>query len=152
MKRYFLILLVFIAFTAKSQIRPSDSLFLWVDFKQDKILISIPDQYINYRTQWPDLPKHVSVNQTLMLVPDLPAKDKLITILTKELNSFNLSADHEDQLKYLGNLVLLLFYSNNDLSYITQNYLQQLTFLTQKSSVKNEAVLVQKWIEMNNFK
>ncbi|MGE5318219.1 MAG: hypothetical protein ACM3ME_09500 [Chloroflexota bacterium] len=146
MKRYFLILLVFIAFSAKSQIRPSDSLYLWVDFREDKILINIPDQYINYRTQWPALPKHVRVNQTLMMVPDLPEKERLISILTDELNSHNQSTDHNEQLKYLGNLVLLLFYSNNDTSYLTQNYM--LDLLTKNSSVKNEALLVKKWVEM----
>jgi hypothetical protein len=80
------------------------------------------------------------------MVPDLPEKERLISILTDELNSHNQSTDHNEQLKYLGNLVLLLFYSNNDTSYLTQNYM--LDLLTKNSSVKNEALLVKKWVEM----
>lgn len=87
-----------------------------------------------------------------MLVPDLPVKDKLITILTKELNSFNLSADHEDQLKYLGQLVLLLFYTNNDLPYLSTDYNARLDHLVKDSSVTKEAGLVKKWIEMIHAK
>ncbi|MFA6951036.1 MAG: hypothetical protein WCQ70_10150 [Lentimicrobiaceae bacterium] len=148
MKRFIPILICFfLAVSAKSQIRPSDSLYLWVDFKEDKILIHIPDQYINYRTQWPALPKYVRVNETLMLVPNLPEKPKLLSILTDELNASNPSSKDE-QLKYLCKLVLLLLYSDNDLNYFAEKYQQELDRLTQKSLVKSEVALVKKWVEM----
>lgn len=148
MKRFLtLLVFIFVGLTAKSQIRPSDSLYLWVDFGEDLILISIPDQYINYRTQWPALPQHVRVNKTLMLVPDLPRKDKLLTMLTNELNSATLS-NKDEQLKYLGKLVLLLFYGNNDLRYFTEKYQYELKKFTENSLVKKEAALVRKWVQM----
>lgn len=140
--------LIIVALTAKSQIRPSDSLYLWVDFREDKILISIPEQYINYRTQCPELPKHVRVNEVLMLVPNLPEKGTLLSILAEDLHSYNNSSDKDDQLKFLGQLVLLLFYSNNDLSIVPDDAMKKLNDLNNNSAVRNEAAMVVKWVGM----
>ncbi len=143
-------LLIFIlsANFTSAQTRPTDSLFVWVSFSEDKILIDIPESYMNYRTVLPAIPKHVRIRELNIFVPKLPAKETLLSNLKKELLITGNPKTKDDQLKYLGKVVLLLFYSNNDLTSIPDESLKALKALSQESQVKKEAVLVKKWIDM----
>ena len=149
MKRFIPILICFfLAVSAKSQIRPSDSLYLWVTFSEDKILIDIPDRYITYRSLPTSLPKHVRIREINVFVPELRDKATLLSLLKSELQADIDPKTKDNQLKYLGKLVLLLYYSNNDISYIPDEVLMQLNRLTEIPQVNKEAVMVNKWVQM----
>ncbi len=143
-----LLLLIFVAVSAKSQVRPCDSLFVWVSFTEDKILIDIPESYINYRTVLPAIPKHVRIREVNVFVPEFPVKETLLLNLKKELLNTDNPQTKDDQLKYLGKVVLLLFYSQNAPTSIPDESLKALNAMTMDSQVKNEAVMVNKWVQM----
>lgn len=142
-------LLVFSScFTTIAQTRPCDSLYLWVEFSDDKILIDIPDRYITYRSLPTSLPKHVRLREVNIFVPELPDKGTLLSLLKSELLADIEPNTKDNQLKYLGKLVLLLYYRNNDLSNIPEETLMQLKRLTETPQVGKEAALVNKWVQM----
>lgn len=143
-----LLLLIFVAVSAKSQVRPCDSLFVWVSFTEDKILIDIPESYINYRTVLPAIPKHVRIREVNVFVPEFPVKETLLLNLKKELLNTDNPQTKDNQLKYLGKVVLLLFYSQNAPTSIPDESLKALNAMTMDSQVKNEAVMVNKWVQM----
>ncbi len=149
MKRFIPVLICFfLAVTAKSQVRPCDSLFLWVTFSDDKILIDIPDRYITYRSLPTSLPKHVRLREVNIFVPELPDKGTLLSLLKSELLADIEPNTKDSQLKYIGKLVLLFYYSNNDLSNIPDEIIMQLNRLTETPQVRKEAALVNKWVQM----
>ncbi len=142
-------LLVFSScFTTIAQTRPCDSLFVWVSFTEDKILIDIPESYITYRSLPTSLPKHVKLREVNIFVPELPDKSTLLSLLKSELLADIEPNTKDNQLKYLGKLVLLLYYSNNDLSNFPDKILIQLNRLTEIPQVNKEAVLVNKWVQI----
>ena len=141
-------LLILVAVSAKSQIRPCDSLYLWVEFSDDKILIDIPDRYITYRSLPTSLPKHVRIREVKIFVPELPTKAELFSLLKSEFHADIEPNTKDNQLKYLGKLVLLLYYSNNDLSNIPDEILMELNRLTEVPQVREEAAMVNKWVQM----
>ncbi len=143
-----IIIFLLVAISASSQIRPSDSLYLWIDFSEDKILIDIPDTYMHYRTLPTMLPNHVGVRTIHTLVPNLPGKPVLVAMLQSELQQSLSPQSREQQLKFLGKVVLLLFYTNNDLNALPAEVINTLKQLTQKDTVKKEAAMVEKWVVM----
>lgn len=137
---------------ATAQTRPSDSLYVWVNFTEDRILINIPESYMTYRNAPPALPKHVRINEVNRFVPQLPGKETLLYNLKSELLSVKDPQTKGDQIKYLGKIVLMLFYSHNDLSSLPDESLKTMDTLIQDSQVKKEAALVKKWVEMIKMK
>lgn len=131
-----------------AQVRPCDSLYLWVEFSDDRILIDIPDRYLTYRSLPTLLPKHVRLREANIFVPELPDKSTLLSLLKSELLADIEPYTKDNQLKYLGKLVLLLYYSNNDLSNFPDKVLMELNRLTEIPQVNKEAVLVNKWVQM----
>ncbi len=143
-----LISFILIAMFSRAQIQPSDSLYLWVDFSGDKIMIDIPDRYMHYRTLPTMLPSHVRVRTINTFVPNLPAKPVLVSMLQRELQQSHSPQTREQQLKYLGKIVLLLFYTNSDFNQLPTEVLNTINQLTQQETVKKEAALVEKWVVM----
>ncbi|PKP44984.1 MAG: hypothetical protein CVT94_19265, partial [Bacteroidetes bacterium HGW-Bacteroidetes-11] len=83
-----IILLFFIALAGISRAQqPIDSLYLWVNFQEENIVIDIPKDYFTLRTIVPQLPQFVAMRKLNIMVPPLPAKDQLLktfgTYLTK---------------------------------------------------------------------
>ncbi len=143
-----IIIFLLVTVHARSQNQPSDSLYLWVDFSEDKIMIDIPDRYMHYRILPCMLPSHVRVRTINTFVPNLPAKPALVTMLQRELQQTQSPQTREQQLKYLGKIVLLLFYTNSDFNELPAEVLNTLTQLTKNETVKKEAALVEKWVVM----
>lgn len=74
-----IILLFFIAISGISRAQqPIDSLYLWVNFQKETIVIDIPKDYFTLRTVVPKLPGFVAVRKLNILVPPLPQKDLLL--------------------------------------------------------------------------
>ncbi len=143
-----IIIFILVTVSARSQSQPSDSLYLWVDFSDDKIMIDIPDRYMQYRILPTMLPSHVRVRTINAFVPNLPAKPVLVSMLQRELQQSHSPQTREQQLKYLGKIVLLLFYTNSEFNEIPAEVLNTLNQLTKNETVKKEAALVEKWVEM----
>ena len=148
---YLIILFITASLNAHGQlqyesVRPDDSLYLWVNFTENNIMIDIPESYFNYRTEIPVLPQHVSLRQIHAAVPNLPAKAVLVNTLSNGLITTNTPSTREQQLKYLGKVVLLLYYSDNNLNLLAEEVKQKIKSLSKNSKVKNEALLLMKWI------
>ena len=69
-------------------------------------------------------------------------------MLQRELQQTHSPQTREQQLKYLGKIVLLLFYTNSDFNELPAEVLNTLTQLTKNETVKKEAALVEKWVVM----
>ena len=143
-----ILILMLIASVSKAQMRPSDSLYVWVRFTDKLIIMEIPDMYVNHRTQLQVKPRHVMINQVPKFVPDLPPKEKILSGLATELNGYDKLLSKEEQLRFLGKIVLLLYFSNNETTYINQHIRNNLNSLINKSQVEIEASHVKKWITM----
>lgn len=143
-----LLLITFSCQMLNAQSRPIDSLYIWVKYSEEKIVLDIPESYMTLKSQPSKLPKHVSINQVPIFVPSLPKKDELIASLLRELKSNSNPVDSDNQLKYIGTVALLLYYSNNDSKLISDEINSTLNNLSKNPSVTKEAQLVGKWIDM----
>ena len=153
MKKLFAVLVFFMFVrVVGAQVRPCDSLYLWVEFSDDKILIDIPDRYMTYRSLPTSLPKHVRIREVKIFVPELPNKAALLSSLVSELQTEIVPTNKDSQLKYLGKIVLILYYGNNDIDNIPDKVLMELNRLNETPQVRNEAALVNKWIQMAKSK
>lgn len=149
MKKLFAVFVFFLFVkVVGAQVRPCDSLYLWVEFSDDRILIDIPDRYMTYRSLPTSLPKHVRIREINIFVPELPNRAALLSLLVSELQTDIVPTTNEIQLKYLGKIVLLLYYGNNDFDNIPDKVLMELNRLTEIPQVRKEAALVNKWVQM----
>ncbi len=111
-----IILLFFIALSGISHAQqPIDSLFLWVNFQEENIVIDIPAEYFTLRTVVPQLPPFVAVRKLSILVPPLPAKEKLLQSFAAYFGKTP-TANNKQRLDWLRVMALYIYFSQNDLS------------------------------------
>jgi hypothetical protein len=97
-----IILLFFIALSGISRAQqPIDSLYLWVNFQEENIVIDIPKDYFTLRTIVPQLPRFVAVRKLNILVPPLPAKEALLQSFRNYLTQSTSPADNYQRLDWL---------------------------------------------------
>lgn len=82
----------------------------------------------------------------MVLVPPLPPQDKLMALLHKETDEINTLVTKEQKLKYLGKVVLLIWYSKSFKEEIPQNVMERVKQLNQTPEVKKEATLILNWL------
>ncbi|MDY0103983.1 MAG: hypothetical protein RBS07_13695 [Lentimicrobium sp.] len=111
-----IILLFFIALSGISHAQqPIDSLYLWVNFQEENIVIDIPSEYFTLRTIVPQLPRFVAVRKLNMLVPPLPGKEKLLQSFATYFGKAAPSNNNQ-RLDWLRVMALYIYFSHNDLS------------------------------------
>jgi hypothetical protein len=115
MKKSILILFFFALFSASRAQQPIDSLYLWVNFQQENIVIDIPADYFTLRTVAPQLPRFVVVRKLNMLVPPMPAKEKLLQTFAAYLGKTSPANNHQ-HLDWLRVMVLYIYFGQNDMS------------------------------------
>ena len=147
-----IILLFFIALSGISHAQqPIDSLYLWVNFQEENIVIDIPKEYFTLRTIVPQLPQFVAVRKLNIMVPPLPAKDHLLKTFGTYLTRTTDLADNYERLDWLRAMVLYMYFSQNDISQITPNVLTTLDnwqTASETSAIRKEAEMVRRWVEM----
>ncbi len=143
-----LISFVLFAVVAKAQIQPVDSLYIWVHFTDEKILLDFPDCYFNYRTEIPVLPPVAGFRKMAIAVPDLPNNETIRKMVLTELSKTNKLTTKANQLNFLGQISIMLYYSGNDRLWLTHEIQQQFEKLLTNSLVTKEAKLVKRWIAL----
>ncbi|MDY0102181.1 MAG: hypothetical protein RBS07_04535 [Lentimicrobium sp.] len=121
-----IILLFFIALSGISHAQqPIDSLFLWVNFQEENIVIDIPKDYFTLRTVVPQLPQFVVVRKLNIMVPPLPEKEKLLQSFATYFGKAAPSNNNQ-RLDWLRVMALYIYFSHNDLSQLPQEVLPTL--------------------------
>lgn len=147
-----IILLFFITLAGISRAQqPIDSLYLWVNFQKETIVVDIPKDYFTLRTIVPQLPRFVAVRKLNILVPPLPAKENLLQTLEVQLTKNTNPADNYQRLDWLRVMALYIYFSQNDLSQLPPEVLTSLenwqtapdTFV-----IRKEVELVRRWVEI----
>lgn len=107
-----IILLFFIAISGISRAQqPIDSLYLWVNFQEENIVIDIPKDYFTLRTVVPKLPGFVAVRKLNILVPPLPQNDLLLQTFHNYLTKTTEPADNYHRLDWLRVMALYLYFN-----------------------------------------
>ena len=107
-----IILLFFIAISGISRAQqPIDSLYLWVNFQEENIVLDIPKDYFTLRTIVPELPRFVAVRKLNILVPPLPQKDLLLQTFHNYLTKSAGPADNYQRLDWLRVMALYLYFN-----------------------------------------
>jgi hypothetical protein len=155
MKKSILILFFFALFNASHAQQPIDSLFLWVNFQEENIVIDIPSEYFTLRTIVPQLPQFVAVRKLNILVPPLPAKDHLLKTFETYLTKSTYHADNFERLDCLRVMALYMYFSQNDISQLPPEALTTLDNWQMASEtfvIRKEAEMVRRWVEMGQSK
>lgn len=118
MKKTILFLFLILTATISYAQRPVDSLYIWVHFQDNAIVLDIPASYFHLRTQVPALPSYVNIRNMQISVPELPASEVLLQTLSEKLAQADKAKTATAQLDYLRTVVLYLYFSNNDLSHL----------------------------------
>ncbi|MBW6490205.1 MAG: hypothetical protein K0B15_03310 [Lentimicrobium sp.] len=147
-----IILLFFITLAGISHAQqPIDSLYLWVNFQEENIVIDIPAEYFTLRTVVPQLPSFVAVRKLSILVPPLPAKEALLQIFRNFLTQSAFQADNYQRLDWLRVMALYIYFSQNDISQLPPEALTTLENWQTASEtfvIRKEAEIVRRWVEM----
>lgn len=147
-----IILLFFIALSGISRAQqPIDSLYLWVNFQEENIVIDIPKDYFTLRTIVPQLPRLVVVRKLNIMVPPLPAKDQLLKTFGTYLTKTTGPADNYARLDWLRVMALYMYFSQNDISQLPPEALTTLENWQTASEtyvIRKEAEMVRRWVEM----
>ena len=147
-----IILLFFIALSGISRAQqPIDSLYLWVNFQEENIVIDIPKDYFTLRTIVPQLPQFVAMRKLNILVPPLPEKEKLLSSFGSFLTKTTDHADNYERLDWLRVMALYMYFSQNDISQLPPGVLTTLDNWQTASEtfvIRKEAEMVRKWVEM----
>jgi hypothetical protein len=147
-----IILLFFIALSGISRAQqPIDSLYLWVNFQEENIVIDIPKDYFTLRTIVPQLPRFVAVRKLNILVPPLPAKEALLQSFRNYLTQSTSPADNYQRLDWLRVMALYMYFSQNDISQLPPEALTTLENWQTASEtyvIRKEAEMVRRWVEM----
>ncbi|MFH1120434.1 MAG: hypothetical protein V1775_11480 [Bacteroidota bacterium] len=149
-KTIILLFLISLCGISRAQ-QPIDSLYLWVNFQEEAILIDIPDDYFNHRTAVPQLPRFVALRKLNMLVPPLPQKDMLLQSFGNYLAKTTTPADNYERLDWLRVMALYLYFSQNELSQLPPEVLGTLeNWQTAPETwiIRKEVELVKSWVEM----
>lgn len=151
MKKTILFLfLITLAGISRAQ-QPIDSLYLWVNFQKETIVIDIPKDYFTLRTVAPKLPGFVAVRKLNILVPPLPQNDLLLQSLHDYLTKTTEPADNYERLDWLRVMALYLYFSRNDLSKLAPEVLETLENWQTSSEtfvIRKEAEMVLMWIKI----
>lgn len=151
MKKTILFLfLITLAGISRAQ-QPIDSLYLWVNFQKETIVIDIPKEYFTLRTVAPKLPGFVAVRKLNILVPPLPQNDLLLQSLHDYLTKTTEPADNYERLDWLRVMALYLYFSRNDLSKLAPEVLETLENWQTSSEtfvIRKEAEMVLMWIKI----
>lgn len=123
-KTIILLFLITLSGISRAQ-QPIDSLYLWVNFQEENIVIDIPSEYFTLRTVAPQLPRFVAVRKLSILVPPLPAKEKLLQTFAAYLGNTP-PADNKQRLDWLRVMTLYVYFSHNDLSQLQPEVLTTL--------------------------
>ena len=123
-KTIILLFLITLSVISRAQ-QPIDSLYLWVNFQEENIVIDIPSEYFTLRTVVPQLPRFVAVRKLSILVPPLPAKEKLLQTFAAYLGKTS-SANNKQRLDWLRVMVLYVYFSQNDVSQLQPEVLATL--------------------------
>jgi hypothetical protein len=147
-----IILLFFIALSGISRAQqPIDTLYLWVNFQEENIVIDIPKEYFTLRTIVPQLPQFVAVRKLNILVPPLPEKEKLLSSFGSYLIKNIETADNYERLDWLRVMALYMYFSQNDISQLPPEALTTLDNWQTASEtyvIRKEAEMVRRWVEM----
>ena len=125
MKKSILILFFFALFSASHAQQPIDSLYLWVNFQEENIVIDIPKDYFTLRTIVPQLPQFFVVRKLNIMVPPLPEKEKLLQSFATYFGKAAPSNNNQ-RLDWLRVMALYIYFSHNDLSQLPQEVLTTL--------------------------
>jgi len=109
-KTIILLFLIAISGISRAQ-QPIDSLYLWVNFQKENIVIDIPKDYFTLRTIVPQLPRFVAVRKLNILVPPLPQKDLLLQTFHNYLTKSTDPADNYQRLDWLRVMALYLYFN-----------------------------------------
>jgi len=147
-----IILLFFIALSGISRAQqPIDTLYLWVNFQEENIVIDIPKDYFTLRSIVPQLPRFVAVRKLNIMVPPLPAKEALLQSFRKYLTQSASPADNYQRLDWLRVMALYMYFSQNDISQLPPEALTTLDNWQTASEtfvIRKEAEMVRRWVEM----
>ncbi len=151
MKKTILFLfLITLAGISRAQ-QPIDSLYLWVNFQKETIVIDIPKDYFTLRTVVPKLPGFVAVRKLNILVPPLPQNDLLLQSFHDYLSKTTEPADNYERLDWLRVMALYLYFSRND----QQQFLPEMTKVIEvwkqtpeAQPVKSEVLLIENWMKI----
>ncbi len=151
MKKTILFLfLITLAGISRAQ-QPIDSLYLWVNFQKETIVIDIPKDYFTLRTVVPKLPGFVAVRKLNILVPPLPQNDILLQSFHDYLTKTTEPADNYERLDWLRVMALYLYFSRND----HQQFFPEITKVIEvwkqtpeAQPVKSEVLLIENWMKI----
>ena len=153
-KSIILLFLIVLCGISRAQ-QPIDSLYLWVNFQDETILVDIPDDYFNYRTIVPQLPSFVAVRKLNMLVPPLPKTEALLQTFSNYLVQSSAPTDNYQRLDWLRVMVLYIYFSQNDVTKLPPEVLVTLeNWQTAPETyiIRGEAEKVGKWLKMATVK
>ncbi len=145
-----IILLFFIALSGISRAQqPIDSLYLWVNFQEENIVIDIPKDYFTLRTVVPQLPHFVAVRKLNILVPPLPQKDLLLQTFHDYLTKSTEPANNYLRLDWLRVMALYLYFNQeidqvflSEIGKVLEDWKQMPTTRPVRSEIGN----IEKWL------
>ncbi len=151
MKKSIILLFLIVLCSISRAQQPIDSLYLWVNFQDETILVDIPDDYFNLRTIVPQLPRFVAIRKLNMLVPPLPKKEALLQTFSNYLEQSAAPTDNNQRLDWLRVMILYMYFSQNDLSQLPPNVLttwENWQTAPETYIIRKEVILVRMWVEM----
>lgn len=147
-KTIMFLFLITLAGISRAQ-QPIDSLYLWVNFQEEIIIIDIPKDYFTLRTVVPQLPQFVAVRKLNILVPPLPEKEKLLHTLEVHLKKTTDLTDNYERLDWLRVMVLYIYFDQGTDQKFLSEMDQVLEIWKQMSNhhpIKSELLLVERWM------
>jgi len=151
-KSIILLFLIVLCGISRAQ-QPIDSLYLWVNFQDETILVDIPDDYFNLRTLIPQLPSFVAVRKLNMLVPPLPKKEALLQTFSNYLVQSSAPTDNNQRLDWLRVMVLYIYFSQNDVTKLPTEVLvilENWQTAPETYIIRKEVEMVKKYVETVN--
>jgi len=153
MKKTIILLFLIALFGISRAQQPIDSLYLWVNFQDETILVDIPDDYFNLRTLIPQLPSFVAVRKLNMLVPPLPKKEALLQTFSNYLVQSSAPTDNNQRLDWLRVMVLYIYFSQNDVTKLPTEVLvilENWQTAPETYIIRKEVEMVKKYVETVN--
>ena len=150
MKKHILILFTLLLNSSIFAQQPIDSLYIWVNFKGENIVMDIPSGYFNLRTEVPDIPNFVVIRHINILVPPLPEKGILLQTFRSYLTKITTHADNSQRQDWLRVMALYLYFSHNNLSQLPPAVMLTLKsweHSSETSEIDSQVDLLLKWTD-----
>jgi len=144
MKKTIILLFLMILADISHAQQPIDSLYLWVNFQEENIVIDIPAEYFTLRKVVPQMPHFVALRKLNMLVPPLPQKDLLLQSFGNYLTKTTAPADNYERLDWLRVMALYIYFTNNDVSQLQPEVLATL----ERWETADETMWIQKEVSL----